>query len=729
MRNPRRFITVLCVAATTIALGAVAANAAPSAASPAAAPSMASGGYTAVTPTRVLDTRGDPDGAFGPHQTRAVSVIGMGTPAVPAGASAVVLTVTALHGTSGGFVTAFADGTVRPGVSNVNYRAGQTVPNLVLAQVGSDGKVALYNGSGGTVDLLVDLSGYVAGGAIPSGTQGGIGPVTPSRLLNATPVGGDGAVDVAVAGKAGVPASATAAILNVTATNGRHAGFVTAYPTGGDLPATSNLNYAPGRTVPNLVLVRLGDLGKVRLYNGSAGSVQLLADVQGYVTAGDPVMAGGLGSLTPARVVDTRQPNQGGALAPHSTRTIAVGGLGGVPRRGVGAVVLNVTATRGTRNGYLTVFSGASRPTASNVNFVAGQTVGSLVVAPVSATGLVQVYNGSGGTVDVVADVAGWVNLAALTVPATQVSHYLDNLVNDRATNLARMNDEGCADGTAGDTFVLLDVGAQSYHTPLSKGNPGVAIALTSGPVRFNYHELVLAIDSYMRGFTGCAPGRDVTVAVGTNNSGNFTDSSDPKNPIYDAQTRGTDWANQVVDALRGQAQGISPHLTVVGAIDIENGDPNADGFDNSFTRALNWETKYLDAADLKTLIYNGSANGCPTAYGSGTASTACNDRWRLGDFVELTKHTGVQVLPQVYFTALATQWANIDRVAGGTLQFQGSLTTQDSLTDSLTGPQGWAGLHHSIGTVVNAPSIPTAIDIEPATAAGARLVHARAVA
>ena len=43
----------------------------------------------------------------------------------------------------------------------------------------------------------------------------------------------------------------------------------------------SSLNYRVGISVPNLVQLKLGDGGMVRLFNG-AGTVQLLADVDGY---------------------------------------------------------------------------------------------------------------------------------------------------------------------------------------------------------------------------------------------------------------------------------------------------------------------------------------------------------------------------------------------------------------------------------------------------------------
>ena len=68
------------------------------------------------------------------------------------------MTVTAP--TKAGFVTVSGGGTTRPTASSLNFVAAQTVPNLVVAPVGADGKVDLYNNSGGTVQLIADVSGY-----------------------------------------------------------------------------------------------------------------------------------------------------------------------------------------------------------------------------------------------------------------------------------------------------------------------------------------------------------------------------------------------------------------------------------------------------------------------------------------------------------------------------------------------------------------------------------------
>ncbi len=138
--------------------------------------------------------------------------------------------------------------------------------------------------------------------------------------------------------------------------------------------------------------------------------MQVIADVSGWFAPGAPA-AGGLAPLTPARILDTRNSTGGitGPVGATQTISLPVLGRGGVPASGVGAVVLNVTVAQPKAGGYLTVFpDGVTRPTASNLNFSAGEVVPNLVVVKVGADGRVDFYNGSPGTVQVIADVSGW---------------------------------------------------------------------------------------------------------------------------------------------------------------------------------------------------------------------------------------------------------------------------------------------------------------------------------
>jgi hypothetical protein len=72
----------------------------------------------------------------------------------------VVLNVTAVSPTSGGYLTVWPDLiTPRPVTSDLNFAAGQTVPNLVIVQVGTNGKVDVYNAFGST-NVLIDVMGW-----------------------------------------------------------------------------------------------------------------------------------------------------------------------------------------------------------------------------------------------------------------------------------------------------------------------------------------------------------------------------------------------------------------------------------------------------------------------------------------------------------------------------------------------------------------------------------------
>ncbi len=241
-------------------------------------------------------------------------------------------------------------------------------------------------------------------------------PHTPTRLLDtrngtgapAGKVAGQGSARVKVAGNAAVPAGVTAVALNVTVTETVDSGYVTAWPGAGyDRPGTSNLNYTAGRSVPNLVIVPVGEDGYVELYNGGPQPVDLIADVTGYFTRAS---AGGYTSMTPARFVDTREGvgTSQGRLAARSAFATPIGGLRGVPQ-GITAVALNVTVTEPEGPGHLTAFSGDGQvPTASNLNFVPGQTVANAVIVPVAADGTIKVFNGSWMPAHVVVDVVGY---------------------------------------------------------------------------------------------------------------------------------------------------------------------------------------------------------------------------------------------------------------------------------------------------------------------------------
>jgi subtilisin family serine protease len=384
------------------------------------APPPSGGLLRSLVPARLLDTRpGNPTvdgtsqglGRQPAGSTLQLTVEGRG--GVPAGVEAVMLNVTVVSPATGGHLTVFPCGSPQPVASNLNFVAGQVVPNAVLAKIGTGGQVCLFTSA--ATDIVADVNGYVPAGGSPSS-------VVPARLLDTRP--GNPTVDGAaqglgrqpanstlqltVTGRGGVPAGAEAAILNVTAVSPSSGGYLTVFPCASPQPVASSLNFVAGQVVPNLVLAKVGTGGKVCLYTTAAAD--LVVDVDGFVLAG-----GSPSSVVPARLLDTRPGNptvdgmaQGlGRRPADSTLQLTVTGRGGVPA-GAEAVILNVTAVSPSSGGYLTVFPcGSSRPLASNLNVVGGEIVPNAVLAKVGTDGKVCLYTSA--ATDIVADVNGFV--------------------------------------------------------------------------------------------------------------------------------------------------------------------------------------------------------------------------------------------------------------------------------------------------------------------------------
>ena len=233
-------------------------------------------------------------------------------------------------------------------------------------------------------------------------TRRGIGAPA-GQLSGGTPL------TVQIAGRGGVPASGVSAVvLNVTATNPAGTGWVSVSAAGGSVPpSTSNLNFDRGQTVAGLVVAQLSGSGAISVYSSTGSDV--IADLAGYYLAGTATAAGAFTPLSPARLLDTRRAIGAptGKVVAGGSVSLQVAGRGGVPA-GVGAVVLNVTATGPTGSGWLTAYPDqVAQPTASNLNFTLNRTVPNLVVVPVSSNGKVRL-SVAGAATDVLADVFGY---------------------------------------------------------------------------------------------------------------------------------------------------------------------------------------------------------------------------------------------------------------------------------------------------------------------------------
>jgi hypothetical protein len=113
--------------------------------------------------------------------------------------------------------------------------------------------------------------------------------------------------------------------------------------------------------------------------------------------------------MTPTRILDTRNGTGGitGPLQSGQTVDLVVGGKNGVPTQ-ASAVVMNATATDTTSSSFLTIFpTGATQPTASNLNWSPGVTIPNMVTVKLGTGGAISIFNDI-GNVQVILDLAGF---------------------------------------------------------------------------------------------------------------------------------------------------------------------------------------------------------------------------------------------------------------------------------------------------------------------------------
>lgn len=292
------------------------------------------------------------------------------------------------------------------GVDNDN-----TSFSSVLA-VAADGTIQVRTQN--AVRLILDVQGYYTSNS--SGTApGGFVPVGGKRIvdtrsgLGATKavIPSGGSVDVQVTGASGIPAGASAAIVNLIAINTTDTvGYLTPYASGADRPSTS-LNYAGGTATSIQSQVALSASGKLTVYN-RLSAVNLVVEVQGYFTAQGKSGA----AFTPgaSRLYDSRATGNT-AWGKNEIRSVSVAGQAGIPAMasGLKAVVLSLTVAHGgVGGGYARVWaSGTTEPNPTAINYDFDSIRTNTITVPVGADGKIMLHN-LGDTTNFVFDVQGW---------------------------------------------------------------------------------------------------------------------------------------------------------------------------------------------------------------------------------------------------------------------------------------------------------------------------------
>jgi hypothetical protein len=340
--------------------------------------------FIAVNPTRAYDSRttGAKVAANGVVTVDVAAALGV--PKSSMIGTSLNVTIDATSGA--GYATVWPAGAAQPTTSNLNAdHAVDTNANFVTVPV-NDGKVSVFVSTG--TDLIVDVFGWYE--RTTAATAGRFIALSPDRAFDSRNNGAvrpaNSTTTVFLAGRNGVPATgARAAVINLTATDVRATGFVTAWGNGASPPATSNLNVSLGNTRANQAIVPIGDDGAIHLF--TAAPMHLIVDVVGYIT--DATAASSAKGLfvpvSPIRLVDSR--NAPGVPGRGCVATVA--GLAGTS-----AAVTNVTITGSNRAGFATAWpSDRPFPTVSTLNIDGeDQTRPNHAVVPLAPDGTFSVY-------------------------------------------------------------------------------------------------------------------------------------------------------------------------------------------------------------------------------------------------------------------------------------------------------------------------------------------------
>ncbi|MEU0561545.1 LamG domain-containing protein [Dactylosporangium sp. NPDC006015] len=371
------------------------------------------GYYQTITPTRFLDTRsglgnGGNTAPIQPSGTVRLTIAGAnGVPA--ADVTAVAVNATVISPTASGYLTLYPSNTPQPVTSNVYFQANAVLANFAIVPVGPDGTISIFNGSGGTAHVVVDVSGYFTSDEAKAGNSS-YHSLHPTRILDTrsglgaptAPLAGGNTIALQVGGVNGIPTGITAVAINLTSANATSGGHLITRADGTPLPTVSGLQLTTGVVLADLAIVAVAGNGKIDItMQGGVGSTDVVGDVVGYFAAG--TSGSKYHAVSATRLLDTRQDNT--PVAAFGVRSI---GQGPNVIADDATLVLNFTVTQGTTAGFAVAYaSGTTPPAASTINWFAGQTIAALSL-PRTGGGVTDFYNAGSGSTHLVVDCLGY---------------------------------------------------------------------------------------------------------------------------------------------------------------------------------------------------------------------------------------------------------------------------------------------------------------------------------
>ncbi len=300
---------------------------------------------------------------------------------IPSTAVAYSLNVTVVPDGFLSYLTLWPTGETQPYVSTLNSD-GRVKANAAITPAGTNGGVSVFVSN--ATNVILDIDGYF----VPAGTASALAfyPLTPCRVADTRQAtgplggpsisGGSSRSFPVQSSSCGIPATAKAYSLNVTAVPHKTLNYLTTWPTGETQPYVSTLNSSTGAVTANAAIVPAGTSGAVSIFVSDASDVIL--DVNGYFA---PPATGGLSlyPVTPCRVIDTRS----GAGAFNGVLAVDVETSSCAPPSTAQGYVLNATVVPPGSLDYLTLWpAGEAQPYVSTLNALDGAITSNMAIVP-----------------------------------------------------------------------------------------------------------------------------------------------------------------------------------------------------------------------------------------------------------------------------------------------------------------------------------------------------------
>lgn len=248
---------------------------------------VSAGGFVAMSPSRVLDSRGGIGAAQGQIPAGSQRTIqATGSNGIPAGAAAVAVNIIVINREAkAGYVRPTPTGETRStGVLNYNSVEGQSTAMNAQVALNADGKFSIDTAEGGgKIDLVVDIQGYF----LKSNPGGGFTPLN-GRLIdtrNGGSIASGASFTVQVGGVQGAPTvegGLSAAAVTFTAVNDSGAdSYAKMWADGAAEPESSAISSDRTSKMTNTVVAPVGANGKIRIKNMGKGAMDYLVDLQG----------------------------------------------------------------------------------------------------------------------------------------------------------------------------------------------------------------------------------------------------------------------------------------------------------------------------------------------------------------------------------------------------------------------------------------------------------------